>query len=207
MNAFNFMDGIDGIAAGQGAVAGAAIAVLGWLLDVPPATLLGLTIAAACLGFLPHNWSPATIFMGDVGSAFLGFLLATAPLVAPAPEQAPIGVLPFALVVWPFLFDTTLTFIRRAARGENVLAAHRSHLYQRLTLAGWSHGRVAALYTALAAVTAVLVTAPPALGRTTTAVMAMVAAGAVALWSIVVHAERQRQSGPAARTVEDSSHA
>ena len=207
MNAFNFMDGIDGIAAGQGAVAGAAIAVLGWLLEVPPAMLLGLALAAACLGFLPHNWSPATIFMGDVGSAFVGFLLATAPLVPPAHQDAPIGVLPFALIVWPFLFDTTLTFIRRAARGENVLAAHRSHLYQRLTQAGWSHARVAALYTALAAVTAVLVASPPAQGRTSTTIILVAAAGAVGLWSLVVHAERQRQTGRDRRTVEDSFRA
>ncbi|MEO5821428.1 MAG: undecaprenyl/decaprenyl-phosphate alpha-N-acetylglucosaminyl 1-phosphate transferase, partial [Vicinamibacteraceae bacterium] len=116
MNAFNFMDGIDGIAAGQGAVAGAATASIGWMLDVPALTVLGTAQAAACLGFLRHNWPPATIFMGDAGSAFLGFLIAAAPIAAPTTAAPPYGLFAFAMLVWPFVFDTTLTFIRRATR-------------------------------------------------------------------------------------------
>jgi len=197
MNAFNFMDGIDGIAGGQGLVAGAATAAIGWLLGVPSAAVLGLALAAACLGFLPHNWSPATIFMGDVGSAFLGFLIATAPMVAPATAQPPVGLLAFALVAWPFLFDAMLTFVRRAARGENVMAAHKTHLYQRLTQAGWSHGRVAGLYTALAGVAAAIVVLPPALGRPTRPAMAFVAVAAAALSLLVVQAERHLKIRPA----------
>jgi UDP-N-acetylmuramyl pentapeptide phosphotransferase/UDP-N-acetylglucosamine-1-phosphate transferase len=209
MNAFNFMDGIDGIAGGQGLVAGAATAAIGWLHGVPAATVLGATMAAACLGFLLHNWSPATIFMGDVGSAFLGFLIATAPMVAPATAQPPVGLLPFALVVWPFLFDTMLTFVRRAVRGENVMAAHKTHFYQRLTQAGWSHGRVAALYTALAGVAAALVVSPPALGRPTIPAVGFVAVAASALWLLVVQAERHLQVRPAGATgsVEGSPRA
>jgi UDP-N-acetylmuramyl pentapeptide phosphotransferase/UDP-N-acetylglucosamine-1-phosphate transferase len=197
MNAFNFMDGIDGIAGGQALVAGAATAAIGWLLGVPSAALLGLTLAGACLGFLPHNWSPATIFMGDVGSAFLGFLIATAPMVAPATAGPPVGLLAFALVVWPFLFDTMLTFVRRAVRGENVMAAHKTHLYQRLTQAGWSHGRVAALYAGLAGVAAVLVVLPPAQGRPNLPAVAFVAVAASALWLLVVQAERHLKFRPA----------
>ncbi|MEO5823777.1 MAG: hypothetical protein ABIT71_24995, partial [Vicinamibacteraceae bacterium] len=79
--------------------------------------------------------------------------------------------------------------------------------YQRLTQAGWSHGRVAALYTALAAAGAVLVVAPPARGRATGLALAYAALSAAALWSLVAHAERQRQTHPAAGTVEDSSRA
>jgi UDP-N-acetylmuramyl pentapeptide phosphotransferase/UDP-N-acetylglucosamine-1-phosphate transferase len=171
--------------------------------------LLGLAVAAACLGFLPHNWAPATIFMGDVGSAFLGFLIAVAPLAAPVTAQPPIGLLPFALVVWPFLFDAMLTFVRRAVQRQNVMTAHRSHLYQRLTQAGWSHGRVSALYTALAAVAAVLVVAPPAPGRSSMPAAVFVAAAASALWLLVVHAERQLHTRPgaAAGSVEGSPRA
>lgn len=208
MNAFNFMDGIDGIAGGQAAVAGAALAGIGWMVDVPALAVLGAAQAAACVAFLWHNWSPASIFMGDVGSAFLGFLIAAAPLVAPTTAQAPYGLFPVALLVWPFLFDTILTFARRALHGENVVAAHRTHLYQRLTQAGWAHAPVAALYTALAAVAALLVVAPGASGRATLPAVAFAAVAAGLLWLLVVHAERRRAGhAGAGRAVEDSSRA
>jgi Fuc2NAc and GlcNAc transferase len=205
MNAFNFMDGIDGIAGGQAAVAGAATATIGWLLDVPAVVVLGTAQAAACLGFLPHNWSPATIFMGDVGSAFLGFLIAAAPLAAPATAHSPHGLLVLPFLVWPFLFDTILTFVRRALRGENVMAAHRTHLYQRLTRAGWTHGRVATLYITFAAAAGVLVASPGPSGRPTLRAAAFVALAATLLWLLVVNAERQRAGQAGA--VEDSSRA
>ena len=147
-NAYNFMDGIDGIAATQAVVAGC-----GWiaLAAIHPATDLS-TIAAAVVAssaaFLLFNWAPAKIFMGDVGSAFLGFVLATLPVAAgvTSPSAAVAGV----LFVWPFIFDSSLTFVRRALNRENVFAAHRSHLYQRLVISGLSHAAVTLLYGALA---------------------------------------------------------
>lgn len=155
-NVYNFMDGIDGIAGVQGMVAGVAWAVLGVQTAVPLATVSGVAYAAACAGFLGRNWSPAQIFMGDVGSAFLGFSFAVMPLLLlqqVAHMQASVsaelvGALPvFAgLAVWPFIGDGTFTFLRRLRHGENVLKAHRSHLYQRLTISGWSHSRVSQLY-------------------------------------------------------------
>jgi len=86
--------------------------------------------------------------MGDVGSAFLGYTFAILPLMASqnAPRFALIGV----LLVWPFVFDTTFTFFRRLRKGGNVFAAHRSHLYQRLVITGFSHRFVTLLYTGLA---------------------------------------------------------
>ena len=157
-NVYNFMDGIDGIAGVQGLIAASAWAVLGFLFGVPLVALTGLAYAAACAGFLAHNWSPAKIFMGDVGSAFLGFSFAVLPLVllrqfmllheGERLNADFVGALPvFAgLVVWPFLGDGVFTFLRRLRHGENVLKAHRSHLYQRLTISGWSHARVAQVY-------------------------------------------------------------
>ena len=76
-NAYNFMDGIDGIAASQAVVAGLTWAVAGYLAGAAWVAAVGLVIAAASLGFMRHNWAPARIFMGDVGSAFLGLSLAT----------------------------------------------------------------------------------------------------------------------------------
>ena len=154
-NAYNFMDGIDGIAAGQGVVAGLAWAVIGSMAGQGVVSTLGLLLAATCLGFLAHNWPPARIFMGDVGSAFLGYSFAVLPLLLTHLSTEPRlqGVAPVlgCLVVWPFVLDATCTFLRRLARGENVLTPHRAHVYQRLVITGHSHRRVTSLYVALAA--------------------------------------------------------
>lgn len=146
-NAYNFMDGIDGIAGTQAVIAG-----MGWVALTGESdrieTWLGLLVAASSLGFLVHNWPPAKIFMGDVGSALLGFSFAVLAIIGAQhdPRLALAGI----LVVWPFVFDTSFTFVRRLRKGENVFRAHRSHLYQRLVLVGYSHRFVTCLYGALA---------------------------------------------------------
>ena len=157
-NAFNFMDGIDGIAGAQAVVAGAAWAGVGLAAGLPSVALVGGLVAASAVGFLAHNWSPARIFMGDVGSVTLGFVFATLGLAAAGPAGGTLGPrVPLAalLFVWPFVFDAVLTFGRRLRAGEDVFAAHRSHLYQRMVIAGWTHRRVATLYAALGVVGAV----------------------------------------------------
>lgn len=149
-NAYNFMDGIDGIAGAQGVTAGVGWFVVGILLNVPSTGFFGLILASACLGFLLHNWQPARIFMGDVGSAFLGYTFAVLPLMAinEANSDGIRGL--FALIaillVWLFVFDTIFTFFRRLLRGEKVWQAHRSHLYQRLVISGYNHASVTMLY-------------------------------------------------------------
>lgn len=154
-NAYNFMDGIDGIAAGQ-----AVIAALGWSLVAwigPPGLLLpfAAVLAGTAFGFLLHNWSPAAVFMGDVGSAFLGFTFAALPLLARSSGSSPANdLMPLlaVLFVWPFVFDSFFTFVRRLRKREPVFSAHRSHLYQRLVIAGHPHATVSLLYLGLAAV-------------------------------------------------------
>ncbi|MFN8446964.1 MAG: glycosyltransferase family 4 protein [Caldilineaceae bacterium] len=149
-NIYNFMDGIDGLAAGQAVIAGIAWGCFGWWSQQPFVFLVGFCIAAACGGFLGHNWAPARIFMGDVGSAFLGYSFAVLTVAAAQkqPVLMPVGV----LLLWPFLFDAGFTILRRLQRGENILAAHRSHLYQRLVIAGRNHRTVTLLYLGLAVV-------------------------------------------------------
>lgn len=187
-NAYNFMDGIDGLAGVQGLVAGVGWAVAGALAGWGDVSLAGLMIACACAGFLLHNWQPAVVFLGDAGSAFLGFLFATIPAMAPGATWQP-WVLA-AIVVWPFLFDTGLTLLRRLRRRENLLRAHRSHLYQRLTGTGWSHRTVALLYGVLASLGAG-VAVSLASGRLLGARVLLAAIGmaAVALWCVVVWRE------------------
>ncbi|MFI5166648.1 MAG: glycosyltransferase family 4 protein [Thermoanaerobaculales bacterium] len=147
-NAFNFMDGIDGIAGGQ-----ALVAALGWLLLADSGSGLqwvAMLLAAGSLGFLVFNWAPAKVFMGDIGAVFLGFTFAVLALVGG--RAHPRMVFAGVLLVWPFLFDTAFTLARRIGRGENVVTAHRSHLYQRLVIAGYGHAEVSGLYVGLAVV-------------------------------------------------------
>jgi len=148
-NAYNFMDGIDGISGAQAVVAGVAFTLAALKGGLTGTAVCAIAIASASGGFLIHNWSPARVFMGDVGSAFLGFSFAVMGLQIAA--WSPSAALAAALSLWPFILDTTLTFLRRAFRGENVLQSHRSHVYQRLVIAGWSHSRVTVLYALTAA--------------------------------------------------------
>ncbi len=139
VNFFNFLDGIDGIATVQATVTAAGIALAGW---DPFAALAGAVVAAAAAGFLPYNWSPASVFLGDVGSYFLGYTLAALPLAAPPGSRSP-AVLFVALSLWLFLADAAWTLARRAARGARWYEAHREHLYQQLARRA-GHARVAA---------------------------------------------------------------
>lgn len=152
-NAYNFMDGIDGIAGAQAIAAAGAWAVAGWYLSRTDLMLAGILMASACAAFLLHNWHPAKLFMGDVGSAFLGFSLASLPVLARG-ERIETGTAALAglLVLWPFGFDTMFTIVRRWRRGERLTQAHRSHLYQRLNGTGWGHQRVSLLYAGLAVI-------------------------------------------------------
>jgi UDP-N-acetylmuramyl pentapeptide phosphotransferase/UDP-N-acetylglucosamine-1-phosphate transferase len=147
INAYNFMDGIDGLAGVQAVVAGLGWALLGGIEGQILISSFGLLVAASSLGFLGHNWSPARVFMGDVGSAFLGYAFAVLPVMAIA--ENPHLFLAGVLLVWPFVFDPTFTFIRRLRNGEDVFSAHRSHLYQRLVITGYSHRFVTLLYLGL----------------------------------------------------------
>lgn len=153
-NIYNFMDGIDGLAGSQAVTAGLGWAVLGWINADPLVAHLGALLAITSLSFLWHNWPPARIFMGDVGSAFLGFAFATVALL-PKQANAQLAVSGI-LLLWPFLFDATYTLLQRLRRGENIFAAHRSHLYQRLVIVGYSHRSVTLLYTGLATIGMIL---------------------------------------------------
>lgn len=150
INAYNFMDGIDGIAGAQGVVAGIGWAAVSlWTGDGGTYLLAGV-IVFACLGFLFHNWSPAHVFMGDVGSAFLGYTFAALPLIAQKTGDESRWLLTAAAsFVWLFVFDTVFTFVRRVLKGEKVWIAHRQHLYQTLVILGWGHGAVSAMYAGL----------------------------------------------------------
>ena len=142
VNLYNFMDGIDGLAGGQTMCLGAGIALVAALhpAAAPPGTaLLAAALAAAALGFLPWNWQPARLFMGDVGSVPLGYLLGWLLLaLAASGAWAPALILPLY-----YLVDATWTLVARLVRGARVWEAHREHFYQRAVAAGRRHGAVA----------------------------------------------------------------
>jgi UDP-GlcNAc:undecaprenyl-phosphate/decaprenyl-phosphate GlcNAc-1-phosphate transferase len=151
-NFFNFMDGVDGLAGGVGAIYSLALAVV---CIGTGHRLLGagcLMLAAACLGFLAHNFAPAKIFMGDVGSLFIGYVLAAFAAMTTNTPPRPASFIAVLLIFSTFIYDAMFTLIRRWRRGEKLYLPHRTHLYQRLVIAGQSHRRVALTYYALSAV-------------------------------------------------------
>ena len=139
LNLFNFMDGIDGITGSETVslgVGAALVAILGGLDAGLP--LYGIAVAAAALGFLWWNWQPARIFIGDVGSVPLGYLLAWLLF-----ELAGCGLwAPALLLPLYYLADATITLLSRVLRGERFWRAHRQHFYQRATEGGLSHAQV-----------------------------------------------------------------
>lgn len=150
-NAYNFMDGIDGLAGGQAVIAAAIMAWLGQVRGVSGITLAMTVLAGSVLGFLLHNWPPAKIFMGDVGSAFLGFTFAGWAVLAGGTRSSPLPFLAWVVVLAPFVFDTVATLISRIMRRQRWYEAHREHFYQRLIRRGWSHLAVTNLYLGVAA--------------------------------------------------------
>jgi glycosyltransferase WbpL len=143
-NLFNFMDGIDGIAASEAIFMSMAGAYLNWLDGGDSGVSAAmLCLSAATAGCLVWNWPPARIFMGDVGSGFLGFMVTVLAILACNRGSVPIEVLPILGGV--FLVDATVTLIRRFVRGDRWLEAHRSHAYQRLARRWQGHKPVTVL--------------------------------------------------------------
>jgi len=134
INFTNFMDGLDGLVAGCGVLLMAATS--SW------------AISGAIFGFLIWNWSPAKVFMGDVGSTFIGAVFAGLLLQRESSQE----IFYTILIGFPLLADSFVTVIRRLINRENIFKPHRKHLFQRLHQSGWSHKRVALLYISAVAV-------------------------------------------------------
>jgi UDP-GlcNAc:undecaprenyl-phosphate GlcNAc-1-phosphate transferase len=163
INAVNFIDGLDGLAAGVSVIAAGAFFVFsyhltrdGYLTVASAPSLLAAALAGACLGFLPHNFWPARIFMGDSGSMFVGLMLSAAATTAttsadpqaftqalgPLPLLLPL--LPIAILALPFV-DLLLAVFRRTRRGRSPFAPDKQHLHHRLLEIGHSHRRAVLL--------------------------------------------------------------
>ena len=161
VNAMNFVDGLDGLAAGLGLIAAMAICIFsvgllrdhgGDVLFYPPA-VISVVLAGACLGFLPHNFHPARIFMGDSGSMLIGLMLAAASTTAAGPiSQSAYGTRDVYALLSPFLLvvavvfvpalDMLLAIVRRTRAGRSPFSPDKMHLHHRLLEIGHSHRRV-----------------------------------------------------------------
>lgn len=138
MNMFNFMDGIDGLTTSQATVMSLGLSLV-LVMTASPIAVLPVVMIPACLCFLLFNAPPARIFMADVGSLSLGFLLGTVTLTAAAHG---VSLWLSALPLAGYAIDTSYTIFRRLLRRENVLQAHNQHLYQQLVQSGWSQLQV-----------------------------------------------------------------
>ncbi len=141
-NVYNFMDGIDGLAAGEGVLAGAFLAYIAGMVGNTLVSAVALFVAAASLGFLLFNFPPAKIFMGDVGSTTLGFAFSALAIMGSTGHASPIPFLVFPLLLGAFLFDGMFTILRRAVRWQKLHEAHRDHFYQYAVRLGYSHRQV-----------------------------------------------------------------
>ena len=155
-NAVNFIDGLDGLAAGVSAISAGTMLIVALLL-VPDTTamasaILLAAIVGACVGFIPYNFNPATIFMGDTGSTFLGFMLASISIFGLFKTYAVISfAVPFLVLGLP-IFDICFAVIRRLAKGQSPMHADRGHVHHRLIDMGFSQKQAVAISYLLSAI-------------------------------------------------------
>ena len=147
INLYNFMDGMDGFAGGMAVIGFTSFAILGWQAGNTAFTQISLLIAGAAAGFLWFNFPPARIFMGDTGSSVLGLLAAALSLWGNRDGLFPLWMA--VLIFSPFIFDATVTLLRRMLRGEKIWLPHKTHYYQRLVQLGWGHRKTVLLEYAL----------------------------------------------------------
>ena len=153
-NAFNLIDGLDGLAAGVAFLSASAIAVTAAMVDDKIVVVLTVALAGALLGFLRHNFNPATIFLGDSGSLFIGFLLAAAAIVWQQKTTVAIAVVaPLVAFALP-VTDTAVSVLRRYLRGQPLFTSDRQHIHHRLLTLGFSPRRAVLILYALSAVAA-----------------------------------------------------
>lgn len=144
-NAVNFIDGLDGLAVGVSSISATSMLVIALLVSEENVALILACLLGGCLGFLPYNFNPAKIFMGDTGSTFLGFLLATVSIQGLFKMYAVISfAVPFLILGVPFL-DLTFAVVRRLWKHRNPMEADRGHIHHRLIDMGFSQKQTVAI--------------------------------------------------------------
>ena len=139
VNAVNLIDGVDGLAAGVSSIASLCLMILCIISGSSLAVVLTATLAGSCLGFLPRNFSPAEIYMGDTGATFLGYVLAVTSCIGVYKSYAVLSMVISILVLALPIFDTLFAMIRRAINRKPLMSADRGHLHHRLIDSGYTH--------------------------------------------------------------------
>lgn len=151
INAVNLIDGLDGLAGGVSAIAATTMAIVGWQNGDQVSTVMGVTLAASCIGFLFYNFHPASIFMGDTGSMFLGYTLAIISIYGAAKGLTFVSVFIPILILGIPIFDTLFAILRRAIAGTPIFEADKAHLHHCLLRHGFSHRNTVLLIYAVSA--------------------------------------------------------
>ena len=184
-NAVNLIDGLDGLAVGVSTISSLTMLVVAMFVAEPSVAVILAALTGACLGFIPYNFNPAKIFMGDVGSQLLGFVLSTVSILGMFKFHAIITFLVPLLALAVPLADTTFAFFRRIIHGQSPFHADKGHFHHRLLALGLNQKQaVAVLYgvSAVLGLIAVLLAGPGALVRTVCAICAFIIALVVWLY-------------------------
>lgn len=139
INAVNLIDGLDGLAAGVTSIASICIAILCIISGGSISVIMTTTLAGSCLGFLPRNFSPADVYMGDTGSTFLGYVLAVSSCIGVFKRYAILAVLLAVLAMALPIIDTSFAMIRRAVNHQPIMSPDRGHLHHRLVDSGYTN--------------------------------------------------------------------
>lgn len=137
-NSVNLIDGLDGLAAGVSSIASICLMILSISSGNLPGAFLTATLAGACMGFLPYNFNPASIFMGDTGSTFLGFILGVTSVMGLLKGYTIATIFIAILVLGLPIFDTLFAIVRRLLAGKSIMAPDREHLHHRLINRGYT---------------------------------------------------------------------
>jgi UDP-GlcNAc:undecaprenyl-phosphate GlcNAc-1-phosphate transferase len=156
INAVNLIDGLDGLAAGVTSIASICLMVLCIISGSELAVVLTAALAGACLGFLPRNFSPAEVYMGDTGSTFLGYVLAVCSCIGVFKSYAILSIVLAVLAMALPICDTLFAMIRRAINHKPIMMADRGHLHHRLVDAGYTSKQAVIILYGLSAVSALV---------------------------------------------------
>ncbi len=148
-NAYNFMDGLNGLAGGTAVIVGFFFCLISFNQGSTFVYIICYTLIAGSLGFLIFNFPAARLFMGDVGSSFLGFVFSTLSIIGAHYDHSHTSLFVMPLLLFNFIYDTFFTFTRRLMLRENVFTGHKKHLYQLFNQLGYSHCTVSAFHFAV----------------------------------------------------------
>ena len=207
-NAVNRIDGLDGLAVGVATISSLTMLVIAMLVSDGMVALMMAALAGGCIGFIPYNHNPAKIFMGDTGSTFLGFVLATVSIQGLFKFYTIISfAVPFLMLGLP-LFDTCFAILRRLSKGQNPMAPDRSHVHHRLIDMGFNQKQaVAILYviSGILGLSAVVLTTSGAL-KAMVLLCALCLAGLIAARISMSHAEPKQEEKKEAADNGAESH-